>query len=104
MRSALATQPTPDPNPSPSSQPYDADGATVEHDPAKAKGRTHYDGDVALPAFLTAKNLKPFIAKELEVTSSQLAHDPAKAKAMCTVCGDLVHMDDADEHCAGHGR
>ena len=58
---ALATQPTPDPNPSPSSQPYDAEGATVEH-------------------------------------------DPAKAKAPCLICHKMVHMDDADEHCAGHGR
>ncbi|HCZ13533.1 MAG TPA: hypothetical protein DHV85_02825 [Candidatus Accumulibacter sp.] len=38
----------------------------------QAKGRQHYDGDVNLPAFLTAKNLKPFIPIELEVTSSQV--------------------------------
>src|SRR5712672_3146512 len=38
----------------------------------QAKGRQYYDGDVNLPAFLTAKNLKPFISKELEVTSSQI--------------------------------
>ena len=38
----------------------------------QAKGRQHYDGDVNMPAFLTAKNLKPFINKALEVTSSQL--------------------------------
>ncbi len=38
----------------------------------QAKGRQYYDGDVNLPAFLTAKNLKPFIPKELEVTSSQV--------------------------------
>jgi len=38
----------------------------------QAKGRQHYDGDVNLPAFLTAKNLKPFISKDLEVTSSQI--------------------------------
>jgi len=36
----------------------------------QAKGRQYYDGDVNLPAFLTAKNLKPFISKELEVTSN----------------------------------
>src|SRR5262249_43552801 len=30
------------------------------------------DGDVNLPAFLTAKNLKPFIHRDLEVTSSQI--------------------------------
>lgn len=38
----------------------------------QAKGRQYYDADVNLPAFLTAKNLKPFISKELEVTSSQI--------------------------------
>src|SRR5262249_49266585 len=38
----------------------------------QAKGRQYYDGDVNLPAFLTAKNLKPFIHKDLEVTSSQI--------------------------------
>lgn len=38
----------------------------------QAKGRDHYDGDVNLPAFLTAKNLKPFISNGLEVTSSQI--------------------------------
>ena len=38
----------------------------------QAKGRQHYDGDVNLPAFLTAKNLKPFIPNELFVTSSQV--------------------------------
>lgn len=38
----------------------------------QAKGRSHYDADVNLPAFLTAKNLTPFISSDLEVTSSQL--------------------------------
>jgi len=38
----------------------------------QAKGREYYDADVNLPAFLTAKNLKPFISKEWEVTSSQI--------------------------------
>jgi hypothetical protein len=38
----------------------------------QAKGRSYYDGDVNLPAFITAKNLKPFIPKELYVTSSQV--------------------------------
>jgi len=38
----------------------------------QAKGRKHYDGDANLPAFLTAKNLKPFITKDLEVSSSQI--------------------------------
>jgi hypothetical protein len=38
----------------------------------QAKGRGYYRGDVNLPAFLTAQNLKPFISKDLEVTSSQI--------------------------------
>lgn len=38
----------------------------------QAKGRAYYDADVNLPAFLTAKNLKPFISNELHVTSSQI--------------------------------
>jgi hypothetical protein len=31
----------------------------------QAKGREYYDGDVNLPAFLTAKNPKQFIDREL---------------------------------------
>lgn len=42
----------------------------------QAKGREYYDGDVNLPAFLTAKNLKPFIDNELYVTSSQIVFKP----------------------------
>ena len=38
----------------------------------QAKGRQYYDADVNLPAFLTAKNLKPFIPNDLMVTSSQI--------------------------------
>lgn len=38
----------------------------------QAKGRGFYDADVNLPAFLTAKNLKPFIPNGLYVTSSQI--------------------------------
>jgi hypothetical protein len=38
----------------------------------QAKGRQYYKGDVNLPAFLTAQNLKPFISSDLEVTSSQI--------------------------------
>lgn len=38
----------------------------------QAKGRGFYDSDVNLPAFLTAKNLKPFIPNDLYVTSSQI--------------------------------
>ena len=42
----------------------------------QAKGRAYYDADVNMPAFLTAKNLKPFIFQELEVTSSQIEFKP----------------------------
>ena len=38
----------------------------------QAKGRQYYDGDVNLPVFLTAKNLKPFIPQDISVTSSQI--------------------------------
>jgi hypothetical protein len=38
----------------------------------QAKGRTHYKGDVELPAFLTAQNLRPYIPDDLKVTSSQI--------------------------------
>jgi hypothetical protein len=44
----------------------------------QAKGRGYYNADVNLPAFLTAQNLKPFISKELEVTSSQIEFKPLK--------------------------
>lgn len=38
----------------------------------QVKGRGYFDADVNLPAFLQAKNLKPFISKDLELTSSQI--------------------------------
>jgi hypothetical protein len=44
----------------------------------QAKGRQYYKGDVNLPAFLTAQNLKPFISKDLEVTSSQVEFKPLR--------------------------
>lgn len=42
----------------------------------QAKGRQYYKGDVNLPAFLTAQNLKPFVSSNLEVTSSQIEFRP----------------------------
>ena len=42
----------------------------------QAKGRQHYRGDINLPAFLTAQNLKPFISDVLEITSSQIEFVP----------------------------
>jgi hypothetical protein len=44
----------------------------------QAKGREYYKGDVNLPAFLTANNLKPFIDNDLYVTSSQIVFQPLK--------------------------
>lgn len=38
----------------------------------QVKGRNYFDADIKLPAFLQAKNLKPFIPAELELTSSQI--------------------------------
>lgn len=38
----------------------------------QVKGRGYFDADVNLPAFLQAKNLKAFISKDLELTSSQI--------------------------------
>lgn len=38
----------------------------------QVKGRRYFDADVKLPAFLQAKNLKPFISNDLELTSSQI--------------------------------
>jgi hypothetical protein len=38
----------------------------------QAKGRQYYKGDVNLPAFLTAKNLNPYVTENLKVTSSQI--------------------------------
>lgn len=69
----------------------------------QAKGREYYDGDVNLPAFLTAKNLKPFISKELEVTSSQVEFKPLKgarafgypAELLPSVCGVFLDADEA---------
>ena len=38
----------------------------------QVKGRDYFDADVNLPAFLQAKNLKPFIDNSLRLTSSQI--------------------------------
>jgi P63C domain len=70
----------------------------------QAKGRQYYDGDVNLPAFLTAKNLKPFIPNELYVTSSQIEfRRKAGGKAfgypaelLPKVCRVFIHADNAN--------
>ena len=69
----------------------------------QAKGRSYYDGDVNLPAFLTAKNLKPFIPKELYVTSSQIEFRRKQggkafgypAELLPKICGVFIDADDA---------
>jgi P63C domain len=69
----------------------------------QAKGRSYYDGDVNLPAFITAKNLKPFIPKELYVTSSQIEFRRKKggkafgypAELLPKICGVFIDADEA---------
>lgn len=71
----------------------------------QAKGRQYYDADVNLPAFLTAKNLKPFIPSDLEVTSSQIEFKPIKgnrafgysADLLPKVCGVFLDAQEAGE-------
>ena len=70
----------------------------------QAKGRGFYDADVNLPAFLTAKNLKPFIPKDLYVTSSQIEFllptgkkaFGYKAELLPQVCEVYLEARDAD--------
>jgi len=69
----------------------------------QAKGRSYYDGDVNLPAFITAKNLKPFIPNELYVTSSQVEFRTKRgarafgypAELLPKICGVFIDADDA---------
>jgi hypothetical protein len=69
----------------------------------QAKGRQYYDADVNLPAFLTAKNLKPFIPEELTVTSSQIEFKALsgnrafgyRAELLPKVCGVYLDADAA---------
>ena len=56
----------------------------------QAKGRQYYDGDVNLPAFLTAKNLKPFIPSELYVTSSQIEFRTRRGNKAFGYPGELL--------------
>ena len=69
----------------------------------QAKGRQYYDADVNMPAFLTAKNLKPFIPDKLGVTSSQIEFKPVKgniaygyaAELLPAVCDVFIDAEDA---------
>jgi hypothetical protein len=56
----------------------------------QAKGRQYYRGDVNLPAFLTAQNLKPFISSALEVTSSQIEFVTTKGARAFGYSADLL--------------
>ncbi|MCP5558914.1 MAG: P63C domain-containing protein [Verrucomicrobiaceae bacterium] len=56
----------------------------------QAKGRAYYAGDVNLPVFLTAQNLKPFIDSELHVTSSQIEFKPLKGARAFGYPADLL--------------
>lgn len=69
----------------------------------QAKGRSYYEGDVNLPAFITAKNLKPYIPQELYVTSSQVEFRTIKggkafgypAELLPKICGVFIDADEA---------
>lgn len=56
----------------------------------QAKGRQYYDGDVNMPAFLTAKNLKPFIPTDLAVTSSQVVFAAKNGQRAFGYSADLL--------------
>jgi len=70
----------------------------------QAKSRQYYDGDVDLPAFLTAKNLKPFIPDTLSVTSSQIDFIALNghrafgyaAEILPLICGVFIDANNAD--------
>ncbi len=76
----------------------------------QAKGRQFYDADVNLPAFLTAKNLKPFIPIDLQVTSSQVEFRTLggvrafgySADLLPQVCG--VFLDAKAAHVLAHNQ
>jgi hypothetical protein len=69
----------------------------------QAKGRAYYDADVNLPAFLTAKNLKPFISADLGKTSSQIEFRTLRgvrafgypAELLPNVCDVFLDADEA---------
>lgn len=79
----------------------------------QAKGRQYYDADVDLPAFLTAKNLKPYIPDDLTVTSSQIEFKTLtgqraygyRAELLPKICGVFLDAESAgalDERTQGH--
>lgn len=78
----------------------------------QAKGRSYYDGDVNLPAFLTAKNLKPHIEPELYISSSQIEFKPLRgakafgysAELLPKVCDVFLKARDAGDLVPGQGH
>ncbi len=58
----------------------------------QAKGRQYYDGDVNMPAFLTAKNLKTFIPNNLAVTSSQIEFRMKNGRRAFGYSADLLPL------------
>jgi len=69
----------------------------------KAKGGRAYDEEFKTPVFLTAKNLKPFISKELERNSAPIIFRNLngtesigyKAELLPQVCGVFIDAEDA---------
>jgi hypothetical protein len=78
----------------------------------QAKGRAYYDSDVNLPAFLTAKNLKPHIDEDLYVTSSQIEFKPLRgakafgypAELLPKVCDVFLKARDSGHLVPGQGH
>ena len=70
----------------------------------KAKGGRKYDNEFKTPVFLTAKNLKPFISKELQENSRPIIFKTRqgteaigyKAELLPQVCNVFLEADDAD--------
>ena len=69
----------------------------------KAKGGRLYDEESKLPVFLTAKNLKPFLTKEIAENSTPIPYRPLaggraigyKAELLPQVCNVFLEADDA---------
>lgn len=84
----------------------------------QVKSRKYFDADVNLPAFLQAKNLKPFITNDLELTSSQqdfltIAGTKAfgfRAEVLPSICEVFIEaeragkLDDRQAHIAQRAR
>jgi len=58
----------------------------------QVKGREYFDADVNLPAFLQAKNLKPFISNNLRLTSSQIEFVTVKGGVAFGFLADMLPL------------